>query len=587
MAHQSSQPQEPPQLHSQPGILRLTQPLRIRIYYFLGLHGPTERSVDLNGHKHVGPHPSGVHGLLLSCRILYEEASNLLYRTHRFHIRYSDQQSLQPLRNLRTSSLAALSHLQVILSGTSCHESEGWECYRHCCNRDPQFCGMDAQHDTPAAGDPDPRLADWDLIASHLASGIRPGILELAIICDFVPTDAGIQAATEMTRSLLRLPRLRHCSVRLARYPHGQLQQLANDAVLRACHGIPPSLTSLPSSVNPVQGPASGSPSLFLSLPRELRFRILEYSDLITPWAQVTWSPQHGGFLSSQTYCDNLEGMGLICPPSRHHGCQFSKCWTRYYGPSPGCFCRLQHSAKSSTVACQCWAPPKALFLVCRTLYKEAQAVFYSGNRFVVHDWTSDPPWKREIDWDLVDGPKDEYPHACFGASRFLKEVVPEDCLHHLRFLEFVFPPYDYNVWPGKDHSALQDWKDTIAWAKDKINVEGLTIRFITNEPSDWEQPRSWIEMSKPQALQIMKASSSILLTLPALGELRRFYARLVSPWIMTGGFHDTRVAISYVEKRLKERAERSIMGERYDAMYASGKEPEESVWHHRYKRNL
>jgi hypothetical protein len=61
----------------------------------------------------------------------------------------------------------------------------------------------------------------------------------------------------------------------------------------------------------------------------------------------------------------------------------------------------------------------------------------------------------------------------------FLREIVPADCLGHLRFLELVFPPYNHNSWPSDGHPAMQDWHETIDWVKDKINAPALTVRMM------------------------------------------------------------------------------------------------------------
>jgi hypothetical protein len=71
------------------------------------------------------------------------------------------------------------------------------------------------------------------------------------------------------------------------------------------------------------------------------------------------------------------------------------------------------------------------------------------------------------------------YPFERFVASQFLREVVPAHCLAHLRFLEFVFPPYLYDHWPQPEDPAMQDWCLTVDWLRDKINARGLTVSFV------------------------------------------------------------------------------------------------------------
>lgn len=164
------------------------------------------------------------------------------------------------------------------------------------------------------------------------------GNLALVAVCDVCPEPitTGMQAARSVTNSLLRLPRLKDCSVRLCQETDLQLQRLAYETVLRARHIIPPFSPWAPSLL---EQPSSVSPPQLLSLPSELRLRILQYTDLITPWAEVRWSPQRQGFIGGTTYCAGQEFMGVTCPPSRHVGCQFYRCDLGFPQPSPSCFC--------------------------------------------------------------------------------------------------------------------------------------------------------------------------------------------------------------------------------------------------------
>ena len=69
-------------------------------------------------------------------------------------------------------------------------------------------------------------------------------------------------------------------------------------------------------------------------------------------------------------------------------------------------------------------------------------------------------------------------PSPAPAASQFLKDVVPANGLGYLRFLELVFPPYNYQCWPQDGHPALQDWAHTLNWAKNKISIPSLTLRL-------------------------------------------------------------------------------------------------------------
>jgi hypothetical protein len=320
-----------------------------------------------------------------------------------------------------------------------------------------------------------------------------------------------------------------------------------------------------------------------LSLPRELRFRILEYTDLITPWNEVTWSREHSGYVASRVGCVDRDARGVKCPPAIHHGCQFRWYSNTYSEPSAGCRCGSQLAAVSSS--CACWAPPLAQFLICRTLYRDAQVVFFSLNRFVIHDFEANPPWRA---------PLDDYPNECFAASKFLKHVIPAECLNELRSLEIVFPPYSHKGWPRDGHAALQDWSDTIDWVKDKVNLPGLTVRLVMADASEWSPPEHRENMTKEEGNEILKGYARILGPLARLGDidLGRFYAQFAWPWRWTPRVcrriesDDGLEWLKSKERQLKERAEAFVMGARYERLYPGREEPPDSLWQRRFARD-
>lgn len=321
---------------------------------------------------------------------------------------------------------------------------------------------------------------------------------------------------------------------------------------------------------------AVGTESKFMSLPREIRFRILEYTDLITPWREVRWTRLRRGWIPTLINCIVDD-----CPPQLHCGCQFRKCPVGIRPPRfvdlrqrVGCFCRVRHAAFSFNR--QCWSPPTDIFLVCRTLYRDAQAVFFTGNRFVVHDYKSETPY------DTPGMPL--YPYDRFAISEFLRGVVPSDCLHLIRSLEVTFPPYNQE-WPQEGSPALRDWIETIQFIKEKMNLEGLTIRLtMYGAPMlDYAGPRE--DMTGHEAREVRQAYARILGPMTGLGDegLKRFYAEISLPEQFTSWFRDKystvehfTIRITKEERQLKERAQQLVMGSRYaqqpeDACYWGG----------------
>ncbi|KAK4033380.1 hypothetical protein C8A01DRAFT_50025 [Parachaetomium inaequale] len=609
-----------------PPLLRLTPGIRQRIYRYLGLAswGGRPHSFNLRGgqasyYTRDPPDPRCFHGLLLSCRAIYTEAAALLYSTNRFVLYFSQPpvdrgNPASPLlhhalRTLTPSSLRSLYNLKIVLNEAACHQLTTDDYTDTCClqgREDQDWLGLHwckqkhrgahqlpllspASADTCSDEGNTPRAAqtmlnEWHSAAARLFSHVAPGRLALSLVCDIDPHHPqALVFAKSFVAPIQLLPPsyLRECHIRLAKTPDGRFQQLAQDAVSQAC-GIPtPSL----------EPPASATTTL-LTLPRELRVRILEYTDLVTPQRQMIWSRQDRAYVVCHCRSEDYH------PPEERHSDQFSECWLdkTFDGGSQsnGCFCRRRHAAFSLT--CKCWTPPgPALFLVCRTLSEDARFVFFSNNRFIVHDYKLLPPWVLPL-LELHEGDHDEdgppvpaypYPNERFAVSESLREVVPTPALAHLRFLELVFPPYRAPSWPETQHPAMQDWRATVDWLRDKTNSPGLTLRLtVADVPSDAPGPyRRTITVEEGET--VMAAFMDLMHPLKRLAAdrgLARFYAHFPYPWKCTeesrSRASNDRYWVWREKIALKERAERYVMGGRYDSLYADGKEePKPSDW--------
>ncbi|KAL2200647.1 hypothetical protein P885DRAFT_66286 [Corynascus similis CBS 632.67] len=221
---------------------------------------------------------------------------------------------------------------------------------------------------------------------------------------------------------------LNQCHVRLSKLYDRPLQQIAEEAASQNHYsGSSPWLVP----------PQASSP--LVDLPTELRVRILRYSDLVTPWKEVTWSREHRGYQICRPPCIISQGG---CAPHIHHGCLISRC--NYYAQdgllytrSHGRFCRRRHGAASST--CTCWAPPSSLFLVCRALCRDAQFVFFSENHFTIRNFHAELPFEN-LRHHNTSPIATDYPYGRLALSKFLRDVVPTHCLTILRFLELLLP---------------------------------------------------------------------------------------------------------------------------------------------------
>lgn len=370
-------------------MLRLHPHIRHRVYLHTELLARYEddecAALNLNGGTpfptKFGKFPDGkigFYGLLLSRRTIYAEACALLYRHNRFIIRYWEKQSLASLRNLTSSSISKLTYLKIVLNQASCHHKGpvvSRDDIMEVCDDERVSNTSDGDGDHPVldpkvcntplqVGQPEGKalLAEWHSTMEHLSAHISAGSLELSIVCDVHDVDT----ATGVVEPMRGLPALRDCHVRLSRRFTPQLYKIAQDTVLYARRISKPPLASLP--VQPEKSPRSEvqAESHLLALPRELRFRILEYTDLITPWKEVSWSrypSNRAKYTAAYIACSAVQT--LPCEPRTHHGCRFFNCWeapSRQQRSAVGCFCRVRHSAASSN--CICWTPPSALFLV-------------------------------------------------------------------------------------------------------------------------------------------------------------------------------------------------------------------------------
>jgi len=599
------------QVSRRPSLLRLPPDIRHRIYLHTGvarfdghactyyLDGRKESRTERS--KFDPPPTRNFAGLLLSCRTLYTETATLLYSANRFVIFYSNHGSLKPLRALSSTALASLTSLKIVLNESSCHQPTDSHNYPpSCCYcrerkwADASYCASKYHptvHRRPLL-DPtmhldlasaklatQPMLGEWGETATYLSSYISVGYLELSLVCDIDPNHQqhSLDVGQLAVAPIALFPRLKGCHIRLGKIWNRPLQRLAKEAVLQACRASP--------------RPAKTVSPALTTLPLELRVRILEYTDLITPWREVTISRQHQGYQICRPPCTHPEGG---CPPDIHHGCRRIYCNSYVDMPGaserlPGCFCRRRYTAFTST--CHCWAPPTDLFLVCRVLCRDAQFVFFSGNRFIVHDFRALMPW------DLPDAQYEplnpasttrHYPYERFFASEFLRDIIPVHCLSDLRFLELVFPPYVPHGWPNRELATVLDWHDTVDWIRDKINAPALTITLVMVDFHDGDVPNLRGDLTKDQGHQIIKGYSSILdcFRPPAKdGSLAGIYIQPAFPLRWTPGTRRNMQRhynwLAEAKQDIKKHAEQFVFGGKDSGTKT---EPGKSTWQRWYE---
>jgi hypothetical protein len=115
-------------------------------------------------------------------------------------------------------------------------------------------------------------ISEWKQIYNYLAFHILPNRLKLAVIC----TTDNAAIAKIVTTQILRLPRLKECSIRLGDKHNKDLFCLAKETAINAIYR---SIKLRPSIFR------------FMDLPSELQLRVLEFTDLVTPWDLAWYIP--------------------------------------------------------------------------------------------------------------------------------------------------------------------------------------------------------------------------------------------------------------------------------------------------------
>lgn len=330
-------------------------------YRFGGLETPCPNETSEG--SPCGCPPILLGGLMRCCRTFYSETSARFYSRNSFIVhRCAHEGMLGALKKIPTANLGVLSSLQVHVNTSLPGGRRQWfwddvnlidterpefcKCY---CN-DPvptdfpwpyEYCvcdRLDRPFSTVSRGAGRRALKELKKVVELLKSTVKPDHLELGIICDC----RNYETAKAFVSVLDGLPILRNCSIRLSPTYDESIQHVASQAVAR--------LTGRDRLLDL---------SRFLKLPRELRIRILELTDLIAPTDieyHTTW-PYRGFRLQLEYF-------------QRHHICKGVTGWDL--------------TKTSSATSCRCWRFPSDLFLVNREFHKEATRIFFSKNHFII-----------------------------------------------------------------------------------------------------------------------------------------------------------------------------------------------------------
>ncbi|KAB8437444.1 hypothetical protein FH972_025122 [Carpinus fangiana] len=484
------------------------------------------------------------YNLELTCRTIYREACSILYSTNHFTIQYEQARGLSGLQHLTPSALSSLSRLTVCLNVTQCQNTDP---YSKNCDELWHWAKW-GRYDETALQSSSSRfkdiLRDWEKAAHHLGSHCKPSTLKLYLICDV----ENAEVAVPILEPLFSMPQLAKCAIRLGQHPDSKLQDLAREAALRATKSTQDILSS---------------PFPFLRLPRELRLHVLSYTDLITPLREVHWNPEKKFYVQYLSWTP--DGEYLQSSFSYRQVAPLRCCFLQHMG----CFCPRFHA--SYPEECNCWSPPTPIFLASRALKADAEEIFYRLNRFIItHPGGTTYIPKRTP--DRLEG------------SIFLTDVVPFAHLHHLRFLELVFPPFEDDYIQSRE-PAYQDWIDTI----DRIHTKliGMTLRVYMRDQglhyvNNVEIPfRAHSAAKKGEIIPAMYVRT--LEPLKKLRGLERFFVHLACPFSRNRDGYLRRDNKRYMRDRytrdLEDKVEKLVMGPGYDAIAAGKEDLEVSQW--------
>ena len=488
--------------------------------------------------------------LLLTCHLLYNEVVPIVYSTKHFIDQYR-KSHLQRLQRLMPIALHSLKKLTILLNVSTCEP--GWFCCKEQLGHTQSGC---AQHDELLGSTPQHQAAisEWYHTIDHIASHVQDSCLSLYFICD-VDMDTAFAAVKPFLDQ--SLPILAECSICLSPDIDPQIQQLACKAAKQAMSHSQQDLV------------ATSKAFPFLALPMELRYQILQHTDLIVPYRQVDWNPRDGYYLHY-----SVAGCDWICDPDDHHGCQFRQCSKHTEGH--GCFCSRYHSAFSTH--CHCWQPPEPLFAVCKALHEETQDVFFTQNRFII-------------------APVDGYGNGAktildrFEASIFLQDVLPAHLLPRLRFLEIVFPPLDEEYLSPRGQ-ASEDWGHTIE--NTKLYLPNLTLRiyFADFYTASHATPLRKNITRQEGIKRVVSAYMRIIQPLKKwkTGGLYRLFIHAAWPWSWTREGRTTRRLKEHIVKNdvavIEQKLERRVMGDGYDSVVLGKNKLEKSQWLKSHERS-
>ncbi|KAI8959161.1 hypothetical protein F5Y11DRAFT_362080 [Daldinia sp. FL1419] len=473
-----------------------------------------------------------IYSILQTCKTIHDEAKSLLLEKNTIFVDHMYLTSgLEFLCGLSPQHCSSLTRLVV------------WLHSRY--DPPPGRFGLQQEH-----------IDQWQEAIENILSNTIPGKLKLYLMCDTMEED--MDSTSAVLQPLLDRPGiLAECELRLHDKYIKHISDFAKEMALRI-KGVDsnPQLQTFP---------------YYMSLPTEIRQRILEYTDLVTPKNEVEWFAATGF---------QIKRCWGVCPDNCR-GCRYISCFS-VADQTPNLFCSRMHSSYSPY--CECWVSPLPMMLVNHTMYQDACDVFYYHNRVILR-CESQQNTKRRM--ARVSGrlrPRPVLP----SVSQFFSRCQWPNVLSRLRSLEIKFDPIARCEYPTPPHRLYTEWSQAIELIKAHVNIAKLEISVYMEFRNDVYNVNDANYFCKKMdrvgndADYLFNVHKRLLEPFQELQEMKSFYVYLERLWhlptkdrrILKYGPRNHKKSCVCGDCRVEEvesYLERFVMGDEYDS-FAVGK---------------
>jgi hypothetical protein len=470
--------------------------------------------------------------LLLVCKVVSQEAHDILYKTNYFAISQRDPGGLHGLERLSGNAIKNLRTLLIHITPCTCLAPHCTKALRRSPHSTASFMNMalggcfanfnlrEQLHDRSLSNTcrTDRRFFEqWERVCHRLAEHILPDQLSLYIVGHV----KNRRVAEQILHPLYQLPTLRNSGICLGPSSHpyqDELRDLATTAVKRlTCKAV----LALPQTFP------------FLNLPRELQLQILADTPLV------------------QDACICVEN-GRLCRYGLTHSCNNDHVTidgTR--GLELAAFCT--HKCAAFRTGCG-YATYAAYFTQVSYLGKEmadlVTDVFFSQNAFSIYTWNPSLGWSDQGNLQGMHSFLAGLPSRALGRIRQLTIWLPP--------LDSINLPYNHPDWPL--------WLASVRLLATKATLSGLALTIqVGNYRVKRERLARKDQFTPQDQARILRAyEEDIVYPLIQLQGLKLLFLHVPCPF--GRGNEEARVQ---VERRL----EQMVMGSEYNA-YSMGKSP-------------